>query len=54
MPDCRTCGLPGICLARIDDHLIDGEAREIVGCGADRFVYGRLLQDVPDYWRYQR
>jgi hypothetical protein len=53
MINCNTCGCPGICLATIDDHIVNGECREIVGCDADRFFYGKLLSDVPYYWRYK-
>jgi hypothetical protein len=52
MPDCSTCGTRNICLATIDDHVApDGRAREITGCNPVQFTYGRLLVDVPDYWR---
>ncbi len=52
--NCRTCGCPGLCTATIDDHITLGECREIAGCTPNTFLYGRLLKDVPDYWRYQR
>lgn len=54
MPSCKDCGTPLICLASPDDHIdpADGKIKEIVGCNTEKFIYGRLLSDVPDYWRF--
>jgi hypothetical protein len=48
---CKNCDYWAICLANPEDHIIDGEVREILGCNQESYIPGRLLADAPDYWR---
>lgn len=52
MTTCKDCIAPLLCGASLEDHIADGEEREIVGCDSEQYFYGRLLKDAPDYWRF--
>ena len=51
---CKKCIAPLLCGVTPEDHLIDGELREIIGCDDKKCFYGRLLKDAPDYWRLRK
>jgi hypothetical protein len=48
---CKDCIAPLLCSVTPEDHIINGEEREILGCNEESNIYGRLLKDAPDYWR---